>query len=543
MTRPGSFFIALCMVAIAASVAALAYLLGRVDPGASAAIGFGLLLAMVIGHLGAQRAADQALVQARLDDLTRSTAGLAHDVEELSRRIERFETVAMEQARAATAPIASEIGELGVLVQQFAETLQAHEQAIAQARGATGAFDAEAERPEHAAAGMAAQPLHRSAAPAAPAAQAAPPPPGAAALGRIDRDLRHRLEPRTVVEPADRLPAALAGLTRAEAIATLADAIASERHELYLQPVVILPQRRVRWYHASVRLRTADGLVLLPDEYRTLADDGGLMPRLDAETLARAIQIVRRLTVRNRDVGLICDLSGASIADAAFSAELLSMLEAARPVAGSLLIGFRQEAVRAFSPLDVETLRSLVDMGYRFVMDGVRDLRIEPRDLSDKGFRQVKVPAELMLARAAEAGATIHPADLSGLFARFGIDLAVEGIETESVVVDLLDYDVRLGQGTLFSPPRPVRAEVLSGAEPAGMQASPVQTPAPARAPRTEPRADPRPEPKGETRASAAQPPSLGAAVLASGAIGGQPRDGRRQGVGQGLRALIRDRS
>jgi cyclic-di-GMP phosphodiesterase TipF (flagellum assembly factor) len=31
-------------------------------------------------------------------------------------------------------------------------------------------------------------------------------------------------------------------------------------------------------------------------------------------------------------------------------------------------------------------------------------------------------------------------------------------------VVDLLDYDVRFGQGFLFSPPRPVRAEALQGA-------------------------------------------------------------------------------
>ncbi len=30
-------------------------------------------------------------------------------------------------------------------------------------------------------------------------------------------------------------------------------------------------------------------------------------------------------------------------------------------------------------------------------------------------------------------------------------------------MVDLLDYDVRFGQGNLFSPPRPVRAEALQG--------------------------------------------------------------------------------
>ena len=32
------------------------------------------------------------------------------------------------------------------------------------------------------------------------------------------------------------------------------------------------------------------------------------------------------------------------------------------------------------------------------------------------------------------------------------------------MVVDLLEYDVRFGQGFLFSAPRPVRAEALQGA-------------------------------------------------------------------------------
>jgi len=44
-------------------------------------------------------------------------------------------------------------------------------------------------------------------------------------------------------------------------------------------------------------------------------------------------------------------------------------------------------------------------------------------------------------------------------------------------VVDLLDFDVRFGQGFLFSPPRPVRAEVLQGladAPAAGTRRAPV---------------------------------------------------------------------
>ena len=64
----------------------------------------------------------------------------------------------------------------------------------------------------------------------------------------------------------------------------------------------------------------------------------------------------------------------------------------------------------------------------------------------------------------------IHPSDLSDLLGRFGIDLIAERIEGERAVVDLLDYDVRFGQGFLFAPPRPLRPEGASatGGAPAG---------------------------------------------------------------------------
>jgi cyclic-di-GMP phosphodiesterase TipF (flagellum assembly factor) len=48
---------------------------------------------------------------------------------------------------------------------------------------------------------------------------------------------------------------------------------------------------------------------------------------------------------------------------------------------------------------------------------------------------------------------------------RFGIDLIADRIEHENTVVDLLDYDVRFGQGALFSPPRPIRADAFQAAD------------------------------------------------------------------------------
>jgi cyclic-di-GMP phosphodiesterase TipF (flagellum assembly factor) len=114
-------------------------------------------------------------------------------------------------------------------------------------------------------------------------------------------------------------------------------------------------------------------------------------------------------------------------------------------------------------PLDFEGLAAMRDMGFRFCMDGVTDLRIEPRELAERGIRYVKVPAAFLLGDSANAGSDIHAADLSDHLGRLGISLIAEKIEAEAQVVDLLEYDVRFGQGFLFSQPRPVRAEALRG--------------------------------------------------------------------------------
>jgi cyclic-di-GMP phosphodiesterase TipF (flagellum assembly factor) len=138
-------------------------------------------------------------------------------------------------------------------------------------------------------------------------------------------------------------------------------------------------------------------------------------------------------------------------------------MDANRALASSLMFEFTQEAYRNFGPIEHESLAALAERGFRFSMDHVTDLHMEPNELANRSFRYLKVPARLLLNKAGSNQSDIDPEDLSDLLARSGIDLIAERIETETTVVDLLDYDVRFGQGFLFSPPRPVRAEALQG--------------------------------------------------------------------------------
>jgi cyclic-di-GMP phosphodiesterase TipF (flagellum assembly factor) len=283
-------------------------------------------------------------------------------------------------------------------------------------------------------------------------------------------------------EPEQSGHGAFGGLRREEIVASIRNAVEANRIDLYLQPIVSLPQRKVRYYEAMSRLRFDNGNIVLPTDFLEFAESAGLVPRIDNLLLFRCVQVVRRLVAKNREIGLFCNTSTATLTDPEYFPQYSEFLQANRAIASSLILEFSQRMVREMGPAAFDNLATLAQFGFRFSLDRLTDLRIEPRELAERNFRFVKIPAALLLNRGVHFGGDIHAADFSDLLGRFGIDLIAEKIESEGMVVDLLDYDVRFGQGFLFSPPRPVRPEALDAAveRVPNRIDSPAMTPVPA---------------------------------------------------------------
>ena len=250
--------------------------------------------------------------------------------------------------------------------------------------------------------------------------------------------------------------------SQAQILAAVKSAVAENRIDIYLQPMVTLPQRKVRFYEAVTRLRDDKDQILTADDFISVAEAAGLIGRIDHMVMLRCVQVLRRLMVRNKDVGVFCNVAAATLGNPTTFAQCLDFLEANRALAPSFVLEFKQATFRNLGPTETEHLAALAQRGYRFSIDHVTDLRIEPRELADRGVRFIKVPAALLLDQRQTSASDIHPSDLSDLLGRFGIDLIAERIEGERAVVDLLDYDVRFGQGFLFAPPRPLRPEGAS---------------------------------------------------------------------------------
>ena len=237
------------------------------------------------------------------------------------------------------------------------------------------------------------------------------------------------------------------GLAPSEIVEQISRAIDANSVDLYLQPIVTLPQRKVRYYEALTRLRGDAGVLLAPEDFAQYAERGGLTAAIDNLMVFRSVQVVRRLSSKNREVGLFCNIMGSTLTNAAVFQQIVEFLQANRVLTPYLVFQFSQGMLRRMGAIEQECLATLADIGFRFSLDQMTDLRIEPRELSDRGFRFVKMPARLLLSRVAGPHGDIHPADFSDLLGRFGIDLIADRIESELHVVDLLDYDVRFGQG------------------------------------------------------------------------------------------------
>jgi cyclic-di-GMP phosphodiesterase TipF (flagellum assembly factor) len=451
MVRISAIFIAFCMVLIAASVGAVLYLWLGFSAADSALIALGVLSALAIYNAVAGRKTDRAEVNDQVSNLARGSGDLARQVAEFGRRLGAMESkveTAFDKAQSTAQPLATEIEELSRLVKQLAESVAQHELALSRERGNVYSVP----------------PAVAEALPAATTFAATAAQPAAAQAVPIGRKV-----------------AAFDGLDKDAIIAAIRGAIDAQKIDLYLQPIVTLPQRKVRYYEAMSRLNAGNGEIVAAGDFLPYAEAGSLLPKLDSLSVLRCVQVVRRLLLKNRDVGLFCNLSAVTLTDAGFP-QLLEFIEANRAIAPSLVFEFTQSAVRNMGPMEHESLAALAERGFRFSIDNLSDLRVEPRELNARGFRFIKAPAMLLLNRVGSATGNIHPADFSDLLGRHGIDLVAERIESESSVVDLLDYDVRFGQGFLFSPPRPVRAEALQGvagdagkSEPAKMEATAAQ--------------------------------------------------------------------
>jgi cyclic-di-GMP phosphodiesterase TipF (flagellum assembly factor) len=252
------------------------------------------------------------------------------------------------------------------------------------------------------------------------------------------------------------------------------DALRENRVDLHLQPIVNLPQRRVCFYEGFTRLRQADGKIIMPTEFLGAAERANLLGVIDNMLLFRCVQIVRRLSERDRRIGVFCNISMASLEDEAFFPPFLEFMRENRDLASALIFELGVRMFNQRSDIATRNMAKLKELGFRFSLDKGDGLNFDLPELQAAGVKFVKVNGERLLEELTPGGERptssisrdIAAEDVPAVFVRYGIDLIAEKVESEKSVIDILEFEIPYGQGHVFGAPRPIKGSLLEETAP-----------------------------------------------------------------------------
>ena len=419
MFRLSELFVAVGMLLIAGAIGSASVLALSLPRTEGAVVALAAFAVLVLYYLAATRARERREAARQIVDLSRGIADLARQVGQQEQRLAALagsSEAAIQNLSALHQPLAAEVAELRTVVGQFTGAIGGAEEILA----------------------------------SAPAS--ARPAPAIAAVGP---------------DAATDRPAS--SEANAALVAHIRQAIQSGSVDTYVQPIVTLPQRKVACYEATPRLRSASSTQPAPSDFLEAAESAGLAGELDLLMAFRCVRVARRINSGHENIAVFCNLARPTLSERETFARIADFMEANRALAPLLVFEFALASWRALRAREQEALSTLASFGFRFCLDHVTDLRLDPLELAERSCAYVKAPAALLLDHRG-AG---RPADLASELARVGVKMIAEKVEAEATVMDLLDLDVRYAQGGLFSPPRPVRSEVtVDGADPAILPAA-----------------------------------------------------------------------
>ncbi len=255
------------------------------------------------------------------------------------------------------------------------------------------------------------------------------------------------------------MPPVAEGLGEQEILDLVREGLRANAVELALQPIVSLPQRKRRFFECFSRVRTHDGGVIVPEQYLEVAERHGLVTAIDNLLLFRCIQTLRRIRKSNANVGFFLNISPNTLADRGFFRDFIQLMSQNIELAPALVFEFPQRALAQADDSLWRDLDRLAQMGFRFSIDQVTDLDLDAATLSGRHFRFLKLEAARVTQAARSGLLGNDPKLLKRTLDSYAIDLIVERIETEPMLLEVLDLHVDFGQGFLFGEPRIAKSD------------------------------------------------------------------------------------
>lgn len=234
----------------------------------------------------------------------------------------------------------------------------------------------------------------------------------------------------------------------------LHQAVKHDYIDAFLQPIVTLPQRQTAFYEIFGRVRISSGEYMRAKSYLKCAKEEQLDHHIDISVFTKCLGVFHSI-LRNVQHHIQCfiNITPSLLKNRDYMSMLLDLLRGHRYLARHIVFEMPFRRYMDLSAAEMKLIEGLKALGCQFSAD---NLTFIPKDIMFFKMRHisfVKIPAHLLADGQSYDMQFQDILNKKSIMARHGITLIAEYIEQESMLTNILDYDIPYGQGYLFGKP------------------------------------------------------------------------------------------
>lgn len=268
-----------------------------------------------------------------------------------------------------------------------------------------------------------------------------------------DEDIAYELSPSSTLAANDDPFADHASLSDMVVQELVRSAVRNKRIDLFVQPIMRLPQRQPIAFEVYARIRAKAGLYVPAGRYMKMARAEQISSDIDTLMLQECLDVLRAHHGDMEKMFFFINIEAASLKNSTYMSGLLAFVAKNRELSKKLVFEMPyQDYMNLPAPIS-KVINGLTKLGCSFSLDHVDDLEFNLQDLIRNNVRFMKMKASWMLAQTKSDMDFTNLWRIKNKLESNGVRVIADHIENENTLRELLDYDPHYGQGYLFGKP------------------------------------------------------------------------------------------
>ena len=232
----------------------------------------------------------------------------------------------------------------------------------------------------------------------------------------------------------------------------VARALEAQHFQLYLQPQVELPSRRVVGAEALLRWSRADGRAVPPPEILRVVERIGLMPVLSRWAIQQAAQILAALATAGCGVRVSVNIVAEDLRDSELPIFIRQTCDTWRVAPSRLCFEITEGGLVSGEGMSVRTLEALRQGGGRLALDDFGTGYSSMDYLRRLPVSEVKLDKSFVERITASDNDRAIVELMVRIAHTFGLEVVAEGVETAETEAVLLEMGCNCAQGYHYAP-------------------------------------------------------------------------------------------